>query len=111
MPPFNTIKPEETYVWFALKWNNADLHLNIEVEADSYSFIFWDCTTYPKGVENKAGEIFDKMGCFSEYKLDDGGRFYRKFAFPSQQGVLIEHIKAFKNKLDETIKSLPKPVS
>ncbi len=46
--------------------------------------------------------MLQKMGCLGEYTYKDG-LFGKDFSFPSQEGVLIEHITSFKRKLGEVI--------
>ncbi len=86
-----------------LFWNDAHLGLDIVVEPESYLFMFWDRND-PEGAKGQAKAMLKKMGCLDEY-APDGGRFYQRFAFPSQEDDLIKHITDFKMDLTKVVSS------
>lgn len=90
-------------------WRDANIGLDIGVGPESYLLTFWDKKD-PEGTKGHAMEILNQINCFDEYEheCDWHGKFVmrRKFVFPSEEVDLIMHIKDFKKKLAEVVKSM-----
>jgi hypothetical protein len=84
-----------------LLWEDAHLGIDIWVEAESYSFQFWERPD-SKVANGQAKAMLQKMGCLNEYHFSEG-KFTKKFAFPSQEEDLIQHIRGFKEKLRKQV--------
>ncbi|MDE3068193.1 MAG: hypothetical protein KGJ60_11660, partial [Verrucomicrobiota bacterium] len=87
-----------------LKWNGAHFALDVAVEPESYSFVFFDRND-DEGVNGqvKAKAVLQKMGSLNEYRIGQCKRFNKGFEFPSRENDLIDHIKTFKSKLADIV--------
>lgn len=82
-------------------WNGAHLGIDVGVEPDGYRFVFWDRDD-DEGTKGRARSMLSLMNVLSEYKAE-GGEFVKRFAFPSQEKELFDHIREFKARLAETL--------
>lgn len=86
-----------------LLWGEAHLGIDVVVEERSYVFQFWDRNDRD-GKNSKAKQVLQNMGCQKDYE-ETGGLFSKSFLFPAGETDLISHIKGFKKKLGDHVRS------
>ena len=88
---------------------SADFSMRIWLPFSGPYIGFYMCEFFDlkddKSPNGQAKAMLEKMGLFSEYKFEKGKYYKNIFAFPLQEENLITHIKEFKAKLNEAIKS------
>jgi hypothetical protein len=100
--PFHRLMPYQNGALFQnLIFGEADFEMSVWVEDDVYWFFFLDRNDR-EGSKGRAKAMLQKMGCLDEYTYKDG-HFGKGFQFPSQDNDLIEHIRAFKEKLGKVV--------
>jgi len=82
-------------------WLEPHLGIDIGVEPESYSFLFWDRNDRP-GVKGFARAALEEMGCLGDYQPTDLG-FGKTFAFPSEEEALYSHVRNFKMELSRVM--------